>query len=58
MSMMKKVPTSDKGMAMTGTKTARKLPKNRKITTVTMSKASSKVLTTSAMEVLMKSVES
>ena len=56
--MMKKVPTSDSGIAITGTSTARKLPRNRKITTVTISSASTKVLTTSMMEVLMKAVES
>ena len=56
--MMKKVPTSESGMAITGTITARRLPRNRKITTVTMTSASTSVFTTSLIEVLMKSVES
>ena len=55
---MKNVPTRLSGMAMTGTATARRLPRNRKITTVTMSSASPSVFTTSTIEVLMKAVES
>ena len=53
--MMKKVPTSDSGIAITGTVTARRLPRKRKITTVTMASASTSVLTTSLIEVLMNS---
>ncbi len=45
-------------MAITGITTARRLPRNRKITTVTMSSASTSVLITSVMEVLMNSVAS
>jgi len=45
-------------MAITGTMTARRLPRNRKMTMVTISSASTRVLMTSRMEVLMKKVES
>ena len=43
---------SDSGMAMTGTITARRLPRNRKITPVTISSASTSVLMTSRIEVV------
>ena len=56
--MTKKVPISDSGMAMTGMMTARSVPRNRKMTTVTMTSDSTSVFTTSVMEVLMNSVES
>ena len=55
---MKNVPISDSGIAMTGTITARKLPRNRKMTIVTIISASTSVFTTSEIEVLMNSVES
>ena len=45
--MMKNVPISDSGIAISGTMTARKLPRNRKITSVTISSASTSVLITS-----------
>jgi hypothetical protein len=57
-SMMKKAPTSDSGMATTGTSTARGLPRNRKITTVTITSASMRVLITSRMELVMNLVPS
>ena len=56
--MTKKVPISDSGMAIIGIKTALKLPKNKKITTVTMSKASTSVWMTSVIEVVINLVES
>ncbi|OIQ68818.1 hypothetical protein GALL_495850 [mine drainage metagenome] len=56
--MMKNVPISDSGIATTGTKMALKLPRNRKITTVTITSASTSVLTTSVIDELMKAVES
>ena len=46
-SIMKNVPTSDSGMATTGMATARTLPRNRKITAVTISNDSPSVLMTS-----------
>ena len=49
---------SDNGIAISGTMTARKLPRNRKITAVTISSASTSVLITSTMAVLTKSVAS
>ena len=55
---MKKVPIIDSGIATIGTITARKLPRNRKMTTVTIASASTSVFTTSTIEVLMYSVES
>ena len=57
-SITKKVPISDSGMAMTGMMTARRLPRKRKMTTVTMTSDSTSVFTTSTMEVLTNSVES
>ena len=57
-SITKKVPISDSGMAMTGMMTARRLPRNRKMTMVTMRSDSASVFTTSTMEVLMNAVES
>jgi hypothetical protein len=57
-SITKKVPTSDSGMAITGMMTARRLPRKRKMTTVTMTSDSANVFTTSEMDVLMNSVES
>ncbi len=47
---MKNVPTSDSGMATMGIAVARTLPRNRKMTTVTMTRASASVLMTSRME--------
>ncbi len=57
-SITKNVPTSDSGMAMTGMMTARRLPRNRKITTVTMRSDSPNVFRTSTIDVLMNAVES
>ncbi len=57
-SITKKVPISDSGMAITGMMTARRLPRKRKMTTVTMTSDSTNVFTTSVMDVLMNSVES
>ena len=48
----------DNGIAMIGITTALKLPKNKKITTVTIIKASTKVFTTSSIEVVINLVES
>jgi len=56
--MTKNVPTSDSGIATTGMITARRLPINRKITTVTISSASTSVLITSSIDVFTKSVAS
>ena len=56
--MTKNVPISDSGMAITGMMTARRLPRNRKMTTVTMSSDSTSVFTTSGMDVVMNLVES
>ena len=56
--MTKKAPISDSGIAITGTTTARKLPRNRKMTTVTISSASTSVLMTSLIELLMNLVAS
>ena len=57
-SMMPKVPTSDSGMATMGIKTERGEPKNAKITTMTMTSASTSVVATSRIELFTKSVES
>jgi hypothetical protein len=51
-------PTNDSGIVTTGISTARKLPRNRKITTTTISTASPKVILTSSIEAWMKRVES
>ena len=48
--MKKNVPISDRGMATTGMMTARKVPRNRKITAVTISSAWIRVFTTSRMD--------
>ena len=48
--MMKNVPTRDSGMAMTGMLTERTEARNRKITAVTISRASTRVVTTSRIE--------
>ena len=48
--MTKNVPISDRGIAITGMITARTLPRNRKITTVTISSASTRVFTTSRID--------
>ena len=53
-----KVPISDSGMAMTGISTERGEPRNRNTTTVTISSASIRVLTTSWIELFTKVVES
>ena len=57
-SMMKNAPTSDSGIAMSGMATARRLPRNRKITTLTMMSAWISVFSTSTMELLMNCVAS
>jgi len=57
-SITKKVPTSDSGMAITGMMTARRLPRKRKMTIVTMTSDSASVFTTSEMDVVMNVVES
>ena len=46
-SITKNVPTSDSGIAITGMATARTLPRNRKITAVTITNDSPSVLITS-----------
>ena len=51
-------PTSDSGMVTIGMKVERRLPRNRKMTTMTMIAASASVLTTSLIEERMKSVAS
>ena len=51
-------PMSDTGMATTGTSTVRSVPKKRKMTTMTISTVSAKVVTTSLMALLMYLVES
>jgi hypothetical protein len=57
-SMTKKVPTSDSGMAIKGITTARKLPRKRKITMDTMTSDWIRVFTTSSIELLMNFVPS
>ena len=54
--MTKKVPISDNGIAITGMITARRLPRNTKITPVTISSASISVFTTSRIEEVTNSV--
>ena len=49
-----KAPTSDSGIAIAGTAAARGLPRKRKITAVTISSASTRVLMTSLIDALMK----
>ena len=51
-------PMSDTGMATSGTSTVRSEPRNRKMTTMTMSTVSSSVCTTSSIALLMYLVES
>ena len=58
MSMTKKVPISDSGMAIKGITTARRLPRNRKITMETMTSDWIRVFTTSSIELLMNIVPS
>ena len=48
--MMKNAPISDNGMATVGMSTERIEPRERKITRVTMSRASIRVITTSWIE--------
>ncbi len=50
--MIKNAPTRDRGMAIVGMITERTDPKERKITRVTISNASARVITTSLMELL------
>ena len=57
-SMTRKVPIKDRGMAITGITTARTLPRNKNMTAVTIRSASNNVLATSVMESVMYSVES
>ncbi len=56
--MRNTAPMSDTGIATTGTSTVRKLPRNRKITTMTMRIVSSSVCTTSSIALLMYLVAS
>ena len=51
-------PISDKGIVTTGISTARKLPRNRKITTTTMTTAWASENLTSSIEAWMNRVES
>ena len=46
------VPISDSGMVTTGMMTARKVPRNRKITAITITTASTSVSLTSSIEAL------
>ena len=46
----KTAPIIEIGMAMIGTSTVRMLPMNRKITTITMMRVSTRVLTTSKID--------
>ena len=48
--MMIPAPTSDSGIVTTGISTARKLPRNRKITPMTMTTAAARVDLTSSIE--------
>jgi hypothetical protein len=57
-SIIVKVPISDKGLAMTGIATDRGDPRKRKTTRVTISNASTRVLTTSWIELFTNLVES
>jgi hypothetical protein len=57
-SMMAKVPISDSGIATTGMSTERGEPRKAKITSMTMTRASTSVTATSWMELFTKSVES
>jgi hypothetical protein len=52
------VPTSESGMVSTGISTARKVPRNRKITITTIRMASTSVLVTSSIDALTKCAES
>ncbi len=56
--MTKNEPTSDSGIAINGMATARRLPRNRKMTTLTISSDSISVLTTSWIELVMNLVPS
>ena len=55
---MASTPTSDSGMVTIGMIVDRRLPRNRKITTMTISAASPKVFITSHSEARMKLVAS
>ena len=57
-SIMTKVPTSDSGIATTGIRTERGEPKKTNTTSVTISSASTRVCTTSLIELFTNSVES
>ena len=54
-SIMKMAPIMDNGMATTGMMTERTEPRKRKMTTMTMIKASTKALITSSMAAVMYS---
>ena len=56
--MMMPAPTSDSGIVTIGISTERKLPRNRKITTTTMTTAWPSVDFTSSIEAWMNLVES
>ena len=58
MSSMIMTPISDSGMVTSGINVERKLPRNRKITTMTMIAASPSVFATSEIEARMNSVAS
>ncbi len=55
---MASTPISDSGMVTMGMMVERRLPRNRKITTMTMMAASPSVFTTSQIEARMKLVAS
>ena len=57
-SIMVKVPTSDKGMATVGITTERTEPRNAKTTRITITSASSSVRMTSLIALFTNSVES
>ena len=52
-SMRKHAPTRESGIATSGMMTERAEPRNRKITTITMASASTRVVTTSSIALLM-----
>ena len=56
--MIMPAPTSDRGIVTIGISTARKLPRNRKMTTTTMTTACPSVICTSSIEAWIKRVES
>ena len=56
--MMPSVPTRESGIAITGISTERGDPRNAKITSITMTRASIRVTATSWIDAFTKSVES